>query len=429
VALTAVLVDVAPLRSSPRFRRLWVGSALSLFGGQMTTVAVLYQVWQATHSAAWTGALGLAQAIPLVLFGLLAGSYVDRVDRRRLYLATVTGQAVCSLVLAAQGFLGGLPVPGVLVVVAAQGCFIAAGGPAAATFVTKLVPREQVGAALALNRIGLTAAQIAGPAIGGLIVGWLGVGGCYLIDAVTFGLAFYGAFGLPSMLPDGEASRPGVRGVIDGLRFLASTPVVRGALLTDLAATVFAMPISLFPLVNAERFGGDPRTLGLFLTALGAGGIVASMFSGSFTRLGRPGLVMLIGAAAWGVCIALFGLVSNAWLGLALLALTGAADTLTVVSRGTLVQLNTPNHLLGRVTAAEDVVGVAGPNLGNVRGGLVASVTSGATALVSGGLLCVAAIALLAARVPALTAKASSVPLPGPDTAVAGHPGDEDRPR
>ncbi|GLW07774.1 MFS transporter [Microtetraspora sp. NBRC 13810] len=396
------LVDVTPLRSSPAFRRLWIGGVFSGFGSQMALVAVMFQVWEMTGSTVWTGAVGLAQAIPLVVFGLFAGSIIDRTDRRTFYLIATTGQAVCAALLAVQGFFGPLPVGGVLALVAAQSCFVAGGGPAARTFIPRLLPRSQVAAGLALNRISFQAAMLAGPALGGLILGWLGVAACYLIDAISFGLAFYGAFGLPPMRPEGEPARPGLQGVLDGLGFLARSRPVRGALLTDLAATVLSMPVSLFPLINAERFGGDPRTLGLFLSAIAVGGVISSVFSGAFTRLPRPGLVMLAGSASWGVTLALFGLSANPWLGLACLALAGAADTLAVVSRSTIVQLHTPDALLGRVSAAEQIVGQAGPDVGNMRGGLVAGATSGTAALVSGGLLCVAAVVAISVTAPEL---------------------------
>ncbi|MPY56408.1 MFS transporter [Streptomyces spongiae] len=412
MALRHALLDVAPLRSSPPFRRLWMGQSLSALGGQMTAVTVMFQVWQTTGSTAWTGAVGLAQAIPLVTLGLFAGSVVDRVDRRRFYLVTTSGQAVCSLLLALQGFLGGLPAGGVLVLVAAQSCFSAGGGPASRTFIPHLLPKHQLAAALALRRIAFQGAMLAGPALGGLIIGGLGVGTCYAIDAATFGAALYGAFGLPQMKPAGEPSRPGLGGVRDGLAFLIRTPVIRGALVTDLATTVLSMPISLFPLINSERFGGSPRTLGLFLTAIAVGGTVASLLSGTFTRLPRPGLVMLGGSAAWGAALALFGMAPNPWVGLALLVLAGAADTVSVVSRGTIVQTHTPNELLGRVSAAEQVVGQAGPDIGNMRGGLVADATTGTAALISGGLLCLGAVALVGATTPGLRRSSAMSPAP-----------------
>jgi MFS family permease len=407
------LLDLAPLRTSTTFRRLWLGRALSGFGSQMTLVAVMYQVWESTGSTVWSGAVGLAQAIPLVAFGLFAGSLVDRTDRRRIYLIGLTGMTAGSVVLAAQGIFHNLPVLGLLAVLAAQSCFGAAGGPAARTFVGKLLPKDQVAAGLALQRITMQASMLLGPAIAGLLLGWFGVGGCYLVDALTFGSAFYGAFGLPRTHPEGELSRPGLHGVVDGLRFLVSHASVRGALLTDLAATVLSFPLSLFPLINEERFGGNPRTLGLFLSAIAVGGVIASVFSGTFTRATRPGVVMLTGSAAWGLSMVLLGVAPNAGLALGSLVLAGAADTMSVVSRGAIVQLNTPNAMLGRVVAAEQIVGQAGPDIGNMRAGLVAGATSGVFSLISGGLLCLVAVGAVAA---------TTRPLRQPvDTETAGH--------
>ncbi|MFF4055760.1 MFS transporter [Streptomyces sp. NPDC001668] len=417
MGLKRTLIDVAPLRSSPPFRRLWIGETLSGFGSQMTRVAVMFQVWQMTKSTTWTGAVGLAQAIPLVALGLFAGSLADRVDRRKFYLLTIGGQAACSLLFALQGFLGHVPAVGVLGLVALQSCFGAGSGPASRTFIPHLLPKHQLAAGLALRRIAFQGAMLLGPALGGLIVGGPGVGACYLIDALTFIAALYGAFGLPKTAPGDEPARPGLRGVLDGLAFLARTPVIRGALLTDLATTVLSMPISLFPLINAERFGGDPRTLGLFLTAIAVGGVAASLLSGTFTRLPRPGLTMLGGSATWGAALTFFGLSPNPWAGLTFLVIAGAADTVSVVSRSTVVQTHTPHDLLGRVSAAEQIVGQAGPDLGNMRGGLVADATSGAAALVSGGLLCLGAVAVVGATTADL--RSSSAPS-RPHTAAAG---------
>ncbi|MGW0993412.1 MFS transporter [Streptomyces sp. NPDC002523] len=410
MSLTRSLIDVRPLRTSPAFRRLLIGRTVSVLGGFMTMVTVMYQVWDMTRSTAWTGAVGLAQALPLVVFGLFAGAWVDRADRRRTFLTATVGQAACSLLLAVQGFTGHVPVGAVLALVAAQSAFGALGAPAAGVFVPRLLPKDQVAAGLALNQITGQSMMLLGPALAGVLLGWLGIGTCYLLDALSFGLAFYGAFGLPALLPEGEPSRAGLHGVLDGLRFLAGHRVVRGALITDLAATVLSFPVSLFPLVNAERFGGNPRTLGLFLSALAVGGITASTLSGALTRLGRPGTVMLCASGTWGVALLLFGLASEPWAGLALLVVAGAADAVSVVSRSTIVQTRTPDALLGRVTAAEAIVGQAGPSLGNVRGGLLAGWTSGATSLITGGLMCVLAVAAVAVSTPELRDAPTTTP-------------------
>ncbi len=165
----------------------------------------------------------------------------------------------------------------------AHACLAAVGGPASRTFVPHLLPKDQLAAGLALNRIASQATMLVGPALGGLVVGALGVAGCYLVDALTFVVALYGVLGLPPITPVGEPARPGLRGVLDGLVFLARTPVVRGALITDLATTVLSMPVSLFPLINADL--GNVR-----------GGLVADATSG-MTALVSGGLLCL-GAVA-----------------------------------------------------------------------------------------------------------------------------------
>jgi MFS family permease len=406
-AVRRALIDVTPLRESRDFRRLWTGQLFSGLGGQMAQVAVLYQVWEATRSPVWTGAAGMAQALPIILFGLFAGSLADRTDRRRLYLITAAGQAACAALLTVQGFAGSSPVILLLVLVAAGSVFAAGGGPAGMTILPRLLPADQLAAGLALKRVGFQVSMLLGPALGGVLIALAGPGACYLVNAVSFAGVLWAAAALPPM-PPVESEVPARHGVLAGLRFLAGHRTVRGALLTDLAATVLAMPISLFPMVNADRFGGDPRTLGLFLSAIAVGGVVASALSGSFTRLNRPGPMMFAGALTWGVALGLFGLAPDIWSGLALLAVAGAADTVAVVSRGTVVQLHTPDGYLGRVVAAEQIVGSAGPDLGNLRGGLVAAATSAPVALISGGVLCVVAVALIAARTPELRREVTS---------------------
>jgi MFS family permease len=400
--ITRALIDVAPLRSSPAFRRLWIGRLASWLGGEIAAIAVLFQVWQSTRSTVWTGAVGLTQAIPVLVFGLFAGSIVDRGDRRRVYLIAISGQVLCAVFLAVQGSFRHPSVLGVLLLVALLAGLGTVAGPASRTFIPELLPRGQVAAGLALSRIASQATGLLGPALGGLVLARWGVSGCYLLDALCFIVAFAGAFGLPSLRVKGDLSRPGLGGVVDGFRFLGRQPLVRGALITELAAMLLAMPMSLFPLINQERFGNDPRTLGLFFSAIAVGGVLASVLSGVYLRMARPGLVMLTATASWGAALALFGVSSNPWVGLAFLVLAGVADTVSVVSRGTIVQQATPGELLGRMSAVEQMVGQAGADVGNMGAGLVAAATSGLAALLAGGLLCVAATALVAVTTPAL---------------------------
>src|SRR5690606_32314578 len=152
-----------------------------------------------------------------------------------------------------------------------------------------------------------------------------------------------------------------------------------------------------FPVINAEKFGDRPETLGLFLSAMAVGGILTSGLSGAVTRSSRPGAVMLGSAAIWGVALAGVGVVGSVWLALGCLVIAGAADTASVISRGSILQLATPDSYRGRVSAAEHVIGVTGPDLGNYWGGVVAVLTSWWFSLVSGGVLCFAGVMAVAA--------------------------------
>jgi predicted MFS family arabinose efflux permease len=259
-----------------------------------------------------------------------------------------------------------------------------------------LLSRDLLGAGIALNQMSFQGTMLVGPAIAGAVLAGWGAAGCYLVDAVTFGAAWYAVLRLPPLPRSADPARPGLLAIWDGWRFIAGRPVLSGVFLTDLLATVMAMPISLFPVVNAHRFGGGPQTLGLMFSAIAFGGILAGFASGVITRSACPGAAMLACAAVWGAAMSGFGLAQQSWLALACLAVAGAADMGSVVARSLIVQLATPDSHRGRVSAVDHVVGVSGPDLGNFRGGLVAAGTSPTVAVVSGGVLCLLGVAATA---------------------------------
>ncbi|MEU0315354.1 MFS transporter [Nocardioides sp. NPDC006273] len=392
-----LLIDIAPLRTSRAFRRFFIGRAVSGLGGQIAVVAVMFQVWETTHSPFWSGSVALAQLVPMLVVGLWGGAVADRADRRSILMVTTLIQIVLALLLTAQAlWLGTSPssLAPVLVLVALMAAARSVAAPAGMGVIPRLLPTDQVAAGLALNRLSFQGSMLVGPALGGLIIGYAGLEIAYAVDSLSFVAGLLGVVGLPRLTP---VTRTNGGGVLEGLRFAATQPVVRGVLLVDLAATVLAMPVSLFPLINEERFGGDPRTLGLFLTAIAVGGVAASLASGSFTRRSRPGLITIGAAAVWGASLGAVGLATSAWLCLVLLAIAGAADSVSVVTRGTLIQLAVPDDLRGRTAAVEMIVGAGGPEVGNLRGGGVAELTSGSFALVSGGIACLLALAAVGA--------------------------------
>ncbi|MGE7386982.1 MFS transporter [Streptomyces sp. NPDC004126] len=410
-------LDTRPLRGSRAFRELWIGTSVSQLGGHMANVAVLAQVWDLTGSPLGTGAIGLATALPMLFFGLLGGTLADAVDRRTVVRATTTGQLLASAGLCAQALADNRSVPALLALVAvATGCG-ALGAPARRTLPVRLLPGDQVAAGLALANVSFQAAMLAGPALAGLVIARWGFPAAYAAQAAATAVSVLMVLRLPAMPPGGTAAPGGGhRPRRGGWRFVLRRPTLWGSMATDLSATLLAMPIALFPLVNEVRFGGNPQTLGLFLSAVAVGGIAAGLLSGTVTRRPRSGLVQLSAAAVWGLALTGFGLAGSLWPALGCLAVAGAADTVSVITRSALVQLETPDPYRGRVSSVEHVIGVAGPELGNFRGGLLASATSAPFALVLGGLTA----ALAVAAVSAANAPLRTYRTPEPSTTPAG---------
>ena len=425
-----LLADIRPLRESPAFRRLWVGSTLSSVGSALTMFAVPLQVYDITHSPFAVGAIGLAEMVPTVTIGLLGGAIADTTDRRKLVLLATSASAALSAGLAAQAFAGLSSVWLLYVLVAVSSAVSAINAPARRTFIPSLLPAGQRAAGLALSRLSFQIMLTAGPVMAGLIAAAPGLGlpACYLIDAASFAAALYGVARLPALPLAAAGSRRGDRSVVAGVRYIGRTPVLMGAFLADLNATIFGLPVALFPAINAERFGGNPRTLGLFTAAIGVGGLISATLSGPVGRITRQGRAMLAGVSIWGAAFAGFAIADTLWLTLLMLAIAGAADTFTVVFRGTMVQQTTPEEFRGRVTAADYVVGVSGGQLGNLEAGALGSLTSPVISALSGGLITVAGAAVIGLARPAFSryrhqpGTEDSPPEPAPPEPAPGEP-------
>ncbi|WP_432484484.1 MFS transporter [Kineococcus esterisolvens] len=401
------LVDTTPLRESPAFRRLWAGQALAGVGTQLTVVTVGLQAYALTSSTLAVGLVGVFALVPLVALGLYGGALVDVHDRRRVALAASVALWVLSLAFAAQAWLelGSLHL--LYGLVALQSAAFAVGNPARSAIVPGLVPAAQLPAANALSGTTGAIALTAGPLLAGLLVDAGGFRAAYTVDAVTFVAALAGVWGLPPMPParTGAVRRAGVRSVLEGVRFLGTRPNVRMTFLVDLCAMVLAMPRVLYPAIGAVDLGGGARTVGVLGAGFAAGSVLAGLFSGPLGQVRRQGAVVVGCVAVYGTAVAGFGAVLVAapdgagWrlaACTALLAVCGAADAVSSIFRGTILQVATPDALRGRLQGVFIVVVAGGPRLGDVVLGGTAELTGEGTAALAGGLACVVAVLALA---------------------------------
>jgi MFS family permease len=423
-AVTGVAVDIGALRESKAFRRLSAGQLVSMVGRQITVVAVPYQVYTLTRSPALVGLLGLAQVVPLVAVSLAAGGVADRVDRRRLLLATQAMLGLCSLALLI-GALTGVRAAFLFIVVAVAAAVTALDQPTRTAILPSLVSQERLAGAISINIAIFQTTLVAGPAVGGLVIARLGLAGAYLVDLTSFVAALVAIWLLPSLPSHTTVRESALAALRRGLGFIRRQPVILGGYAMDLCAMIFGLPRAVFPVLAATTFNTNAQGLGYLYAAPGLGAVVAAVTSGWLSRSTRLGRVVVISIAIWGLAIILFGLVSALWLGLLLLAIAGAADSCSAVCRNTIMQSLTPNELRGRLTVTYYMVVVGGPFIGDLEAGVVAGATSARVSVLSGGVLCLVGLAVAGAVFPQVwryRGRITDVPPAMTDDAVAGPP-------
>lgn len=395
-------MDLSPLRESRDFRLLWIGEIISHTGRHITVVALPFQVFDLTGSPLAVGLIGLAQVGPLIAFSLVGGAIADAHDRRRLLILSQVGSMAASLMLVGGAVAGDPPVWFLYVAAAISSAFAALDSPTRAAAIPRLVPKDRISSAIALNQAGFQVNDMVGPAVGGVIIAVAGLTWAYVIDAVTFVAAIWALLLMRPLPPEHEGPRPSVlRSVREGFAYLKGRRVLQSTFIVDLNAMVFAWPRALFPILAVESFHVGPAGLGFLYAAPGAGALAAALFTGWVRHMRHQGRAVLWAVAIWGLAIVGFGLSTEVFaLALAFLAIAGAADTISAIFRGTILQSSVPDRLRGRLSGIHIMVVVGGPRLGDVEAGVVAQLVSPVFSVVSGGVACIVGVALLAVATP-----------------------------
>lgn len=401
--LARLAVDLSPLRESRELRLLLVGWVVSGLGTQAALVALPYQVYVKTGSELLVGLLGAVELVPVMAMALLGGAIADRFDRRRLLLLDQAALVLTASALAACTFAGWTPVAALYVLAALLAGFGAVQQVVRTAMVPGLAGPELLRPALALNFALTQLTMVVGPALGGVMIGLLGVGAAYTADALSC-LAMVGAAAaMRPQPPDHVEERPSIRrSIAEGLGFVRRTKALEASFLTDLMAMTFGMPRAVFPVLAVSVYGAGAAGTGLLYASVAAGGTVTALASGWLGHARRLGRILLVAVAVWGAAVALAGFAGSLLLAAALFAVAGGADSVSAVCRATITQSMTPDRLRGRMSSVHSLVVTSGPRLGDVRAGAVAAVAGARTSVVSGGLACIAGAILIALRFPSL---------------------------
>jgi MFS family permease len=403
-----VTADLTPLRASRELRLLVLGNVVSGMGTQAALVALPYQVYVETHSALKTGLLGAAELGPLVVMALVGGALADRSDRRRLLLLDQIALVAVSAALCALAVAGSPPLGVLYVLAGLLAGFGAIQNVTRSAIVPNLVEPARLPAALAVNFGLYQLTMVVGPALGGLLIAAGGVKIAYGVDAVSCFAMVFALFAMGPQLPHGhgqDVERPTIRrSIAEGLGFVRRRQALLGSFAIDLMAMTFGMPRALFPVLAVSVFHAGASGTGLLFASVSAGATVAALTTRWLEHVRLLGRVVIVSVVVWGIAIALAGVTHALWIAAAMLAIAGAADSVSAVCRQVINQSVTPDAMRGRMSSVFSLVVTSGPRLGDIESGTVASLTSARFSMFSGGVACVVGTALVVVAFPALAA-------------------------
>ncbi len=407
-----LLADTRPLRE-PHFRRLWLASVVTVVGAQLTVVAVPAQLYAMTGSSAYVGLAGVFGLVPLVVFGLWGGALADVFDRRTLLIVTTIGLVVTSGLFWLQALLGNTDVWLLLGLFSLQQAFFAVNHPTRNAIIPRLVSTELLPAANSLSMTVSMAGAIAGPLLAGALLPFLGFAWLYALDTVSLFATLAAAVALPRLPIQGVTTTPGLRSVVEGLRYLGGHPVLLMSFVVDLIAMIFGMPRALFPEMAHLSFGGPSEgglAFALLFAAIPIGAVLGGVLSGWVSRVERQGLAVVLAIVVWGLAITAFGLAAGAadgragpFLAVAVLMLVigGAADMSSAAFRMSMLQAAASDEVRGRLQGVFIVVVAGGPRIADVAHGSAAAVVGTSAAAAGGGVLVVVLTVVAALAVPA----------------------------
>src|SRR6266446_7617862 len=386
------------------FRLLWMGQIVSVTGSQMQMVAINWLIYLLTHSALALGMVGIFRAGPIILCSLLGGVVADVIDRRRLMMVTQSVMLTCSAILALITFGGLQRVWPIFLLTSIASAAWAFDTPARQSLMPALVPAKDFPNAVSLSMLMFQIGMIVGPTLAGFLLASRGPGLVYAMNAASFvavivGLALMRLRGHPGE-DQSAPTRITIEAFREGLRFVWRTPIIVQTMTLDFVATFFASANQLLPIFATDILKVGAHGFGFLASAPAIGAVFAGLVMARMGILKRQGMIVIVSVGIFGAATIAFGLSRVFWFSLAMLAISGAADTVSTILRQTIRQLATPNNLRGHMTSVNMIFFMGGPQLGELEAGTVAAIFGAPLSVVTGGIGCLvaASIAIVAAK-------------------------------
>ena len=392
-------IDLSPLKKYQDLRYLFSAGVISRLGSAMTLVAIPFQIKELTNSYLAVGAIGLAEIVPLTIFGLYGGVLADRFDRRKLVMFSEIAAMVVAGLLLINSLL---PNPHLLAIYLLAATFAALDGiasPSLGAIIPRIIKHEDMAAAQSIMTVRWQFGAIVGPSIGGFIIATWSVKAGYAIDVISYLVSILLIAKIKPVPVEKREKQNTLSSMFEGIKYAASRRDLMGTYLVDLSAMFFAMPNTLFPFWADQL---DSRwALGLFYSAGAVGSLITVLTGRWMARYPYHGRAIMLAAIGWGVAITFAGIFNdNLILVLLFLALAGFSDQISAAMRGLLWNQSIADEYRGRLGGIELLSYAIGPLGGQMRAGTMAAWTNLRTSVISGGMLCIGFISLFSAALP-----------------------------
>jgi MFS family permease len=378
---------------------------ISQAGTQMQLAAIHWHIRDLTGEPQplALGGIGLARILPVILFSLVGGVVADSHNRRRLLFLTQSAMALIALVLAWLTFQNQISIWYIYLLTAIQAVALSFDLPARAAIIPNLVPAQDLPSAFSMNSIAFNTGAILGPVFSGVVIAEWGMGYTYLINAISF-LAFIVALAWIGQVPQEirlrRDSARSLAAMKQGLTFIYSQPIILSTMLLDFFATFFSSANTMMPIIARDILKVGEKGYGFLTAAQSIGAVSAAVIVSQYQDLRRQGKIFIAAVVVFGLATIGFGMSRNFVIAMLLLILMGSADAVSTIIRNTIRQLQTPDHLRGRMTSVNQIFFQGGPQLGEVEAGVVAQLFTVPVSIISGGIGCLVALLLIVRRWP-----------------------------
>jgi len=395
-------LHIPPALKHRRFFYLWLGQLISIAGTQMQIWALFWHIRTITDQPIALGGIGLARIFPVIIFSLIGGAVADSYNRRNVMFVTQTIAALLALTLGLLTQFGHITLWIIYGITALQAIAIAFDGPSRQALVPNLVPAEDLPGAFSLTSIAFQAGAVIGPALSGLVIALGGQQAVYYINAASF-VAVLVALVLIGDVPQKVSKHVNgisLTAIREGIHFIVNKPIILSTMLLDFVATFFASANTLMPIIARDILKVGVVQYGWLSAAQSVGAVNAALVISQVCELRRQGFLFLSSVIVFGGATIAFGLSSSFILAWIALAVMGAADSVSTIIRNTIRQLQTPDHIRGRMTSINQIFFQGGPQLGEIEAGGVAQLFGAPFAIISGGIGCILGLGLIVRKWP-----------------------------